>query len=86
MGKPVVAYDLPETRVSADRAALYARPNDVAEFAQCIATLMDSPGLRRQMGDHGRMRIQEHRNWQHSALELVRAYRCLGAGTRKYVG
>ncbi|HEV8191487.1 MAG TPA: glycosyltransferase family 4 protein, partial [Ktedonobacterales bacterium] len=33
MGKPVVAFDLTETRFSAQDAALYARPNLVEEFA-----------------------------------------------------
>ena len=40
MGKPVVAFDLPETRYSAQHAALYATPNRVEEFADHIETLL----------------------------------------------
>ena len=31
---PVVAFDLKETRVSADDAAVYVQPNDVAAYAR----------------------------------------------------
>src|SRR5579884_3283947 len=34
MGKPVVAFDLLETRYSAQEAALYAKPNVVEDFAR----------------------------------------------------
>ena len=35
-GPPVVSFDLLEARVSAGDAALYAEPNDEADFARCI--------------------------------------------------
>ena len=38
---PVVAFDLRETRVSADEAAVYVRPNDVRDYAKAIVDLMD---------------------------------------------
>jgi len=37
---PVVAFDLVETRVSAAEAAVYARPNDVEEFADAVLDLL----------------------------------------------
>jgi glycosyltransferase involved in cell wall biosynthesis len=37
LGKPVVSFDLKETRISAADAAVYATPNDEAEFARAIA-------------------------------------------------
>ena len=46
LGKPIVAFDLPEHRVTAQDAAVYARPNDELDFAQHIATLMDDPARR----------------------------------------
>ena len=33
-GKPIVAFDLKETRFSAGDAAIYVRPNEEAEFAK----------------------------------------------------
>ena len=44
LGKPVVSFDLKETRVSAGDAAVYVEPNDEAEFAKAILQLMDDPG------------------------------------------
>lgn len=40
LGKPTVAFDLVETRVSAQRAALYVRPNDEREFAERVSWLL----------------------------------------------
>jgi glycosyltransferase involved in cell wall biosynthesis len=39
LGKPIVSFDLKETRVSAADAAIYAKPNDEVEFATAIARL-----------------------------------------------
>src|SRR5437667_8823093 len=52
--KPIVTFDLKETRVSAGDAAVYVEPNNEAEFAKAIAYLMDAPELRRRMGCRGR--------------------------------
>src|SRR2546430_13382275 len=38
--KPIVTFDLKETRVSAVDAAIYVEPNDGAEFAKAIGQLM----------------------------------------------
>ena len=43
---PVVAFDLKETRVSADNAATYVPPNDVAAYARAISELLDDPERR----------------------------------------
>ena len=46
VGKPIVAFDLPESRFSAGQAALFAAPNNEQEFAAKLKQLMDSPDLR----------------------------------------
>jgi glycosyltransferase involved in cell wall biosynthesis len=74
MGLPVVAFDLTETRFTAQEAALYATPNQVEEFADQIETLLDDEALRLGMGACGRQRIEEELNWQCSSEQLVRAY------------
>jgi len=73
-GKPIVAFDLPETRVSAGEAALYVPPDDVRGFAAALKRLIDSPQLRETMGRVGRQRVLNHLNWSHSALKLKEAY------------
>lgn len=73
-GKPIVAFDLRETRRSAQGAALYARVNDVKDFAQKIATLIANPELREAMGSIGKQRIQQELAWQYSIPGLLSAY------------
>ena len=50
MGKPIVAYDLKETRYSAQEAAVYVPPNDEVKFAEAIVELMDQPDRRTEWG------------------------------------
>ncbi len=79
---PVVAFDLKETRVSADSAAVYVEPNDVAAYARAIAELLDDPDRRRQMGVQGRQRVVDVLAWGHQAPRYVGAYERLSAGLR----
>ena len=73
-GKPMVAYDLCETRHTAQDAARYARSNDVHDFSEQIVKLMDDPALRRSMGKIGLRRVQQQLAWHHSIPNLLQAY------------
>jgi glycosyltransferase involved in cell wall biosynthesis len=73
-GKAVVAFDLAESRRSAEGAALYARPNDVQDFAKKLAILISNPSLRRSMGQCGPLRVSRQLAWRYSAPELLAAY------------
>ena len=77
LGKPIVSFDLKETRFSAQEAALYATPNDITEYAENIITLMDSPDLREKMGKYGMERIEKHLAWQVVSEKLLDAYKKL---------
>jgi len=77
LGKPLVSFGLKETRVSAGEAALYATPNDEAEFARAVARLMDDEALRKSMGETGRRRVMETLNWGVTSQNLIAAYRRL---------
>src|SRR6266702_883331 len=77
MGKPVVAFDLAETRFSAQDGALYATPNVIEDFANKIEILLDNEELRLEMGALGRKRIEEELNWDHSVKNLLFAYETL---------
>lgn len=74
MGRPVVAFDLPEHRFTAQDAALYAKPNDELDMARQIARLMDNPKLRTQMGQIGRERVESELAWTHQEKHLLEAY------------
>jgi len=73
MSRPIVAYDLTESRISAGAAALYAEPNDPADFARAIDELLNDPDRREAMGRLGRERV-EQLSWKHSTIELLAAY------------
>lgn len=73
-GLPIVQYDLKEGRCSAGDAALYARNNDPAEFANQVLRLLDSESLRKELGSKGRRRIEEELNWDVEKKQLLRAY------------
>ena len=79
MSLPIVAFDLKESRFSANGAAVYARPNDDQDFADAIEALLENPARRDAMGRTGRERVEAHLAWAHSERELLRAYeRVLG--------
>jgi glycosyltransferase involved in cell wall biosynthesis len=77
MGKPIVAFDLAETRYSAQDAALYATPNLVEDFASKIEALLDDKALRLRMGALGRKRNDETLCWEETKKELLSAYEVL---------
>jgi glycosyltransferase involved in cell wall biosynthesis len=74
LGKPVVQFDLTEGRVSAGDASWYARPNDVADLAHKMVSLLDDEQQRIHMGAVGRERVERVLSWQHEAPRLLAAY------------
>jgi glycosyltransferase involved in cell wall biosynthesis len=76
-GRPIVAYDLRETRRSAAEGALYARPNQEQDLADKIQELLEDPERRRCMGAYNRRRFVDVMAWEHNAGELLRAYETL---------
>jgi glycosyltransferase involved in cell wall biosynthesis len=80
MGKPIVAFDLPEHRVSAQDAAVYAPDNDELEFARKIGELMDDPQRRRLMGEIGQKRVSSDLSWEHQEGNLLAAYEAVIGG------
>lgn len=74
MGRPVVGFDLAESRITAGDAAVYATPNDTAEFGDRIVELLDDPERRRVMGEAGKRRVEEALSWSHSKKCLLAAY------------
>ncbi len=72
--KPIVAFDLPEHRFTAEDAALYVQDNNELEFAKAIKLLMGNPELRKTMGESGQQRVMSKLSWQHSAKNLTQAY------------
>jgi glycosyltransferase involved in cell wall biosynthesis len=76
--KPVVAFDLPEHRVTAGDTALYAHPNEEREFADRLAELMDDSDLRERLGAAGQRRVRERLTWERQQQFLLEVYARLG--------
>lgn len=74
LGKPIVAFDLPEHRVTAGDAAVYASPNDEHHFARHLDELMDDPARRQVMGEIGRRRIDAQFSWHKQSQKLLDCY------------
>ena len=72
--RPIVTFDLVESRVSAQDAAVYACPNDVTDLANKIVSLLADEAKRTHMGKVGRERIETMLSWEHSKPHLLAAY------------
>jgi glycosyltransferase involved in cell wall biosynthesis len=83
---PVVAFDLRETRVSAGDAAVYAEPNEVADFARKIVELVDDEERRTAMGRLGRERVERELAWTHQQRGYVAVYDELSGHTSPTAG
>lgn len=77
LGKPIVSFELKETKFSAQKAALYAIPNDIYDYAKKIAKLMDNPMLRSEMGTFGKNRVETQLSWDVVSEDLLQAYKKL---------
>jgi len=77
--KPIVAFELRETKRTAGEAALYAPCGDLPAFAALIAELAADEGLREQLSRRAEGRLPELL-WGRSAELLRRAYASLAAG------
>jgi glycosyltransferase involved in cell wall biosynthesis len=74
MGRPIVSFDLAESRFSAGDAAIYVRNNDEMAFAEAIDALLSDPDRRRRMGELGRNRVKQQFSWEISRRALVQFY------------
>jgi glycosyltransferase involved in cell wall biosynthesis len=74
LGKPIVSFDLRETRASAEDAAAYVPGNDAAALGRAIVALLESPQRRREMGVSGRLRFESALAWEHQSRNLLALY------------
>ncbi len=74
MARPIVSYDLTESRFGAGEAAVFAVPGNHAEFARLVSELLDDPGRRAAMGAAGRARAEAYLAWEHQERSLLAAY------------
>jgi glycosyltransferase involved in cell wall biosynthesis len=73
-GLPIVAFDLRETRFSAQEAAVYASTDSHDDLARSISSLLDDPVRRKDMATAGQQRVREALAWEYSEPHLLAAY------------
>lgn len=79
MRKPVAALNnggTPEV-VEDGVTGLLSDPKDIDQLAQNILTLVQSPALRKQMGENGRKRVEECFSPKQMAENMLRAYQMI---------
>ena len=75
--KPIVAFDLVETRFSADSSAILIPPGDLGGFARAIQKLLDEPALRDELGRKGLQRVSQELTWGKASKNLNDAYKSI---------
>lgn len=75
LGKAIVAYDMPETKVSGGAAIVYASGTSAQDLATAIVALADDPVYRKNLGIAARNRIEDQLSWECQRISLARVYR-----------
>ncbi|MEU0315210.1 glycosyltransferase family 4 protein [Nocardioides sp. NPDC006273] len=71
---PSVSFDLVETRVSAEDAALFVPSGDVAAFTDAVESLLDDPELRVELALRARERAAKVLDWAPQSAAYVQVY------------
>lgn len=77
LGLPVVVSDDPALRrvVEDARSGLVFRQEDPASFAQQVIRLGQDPALQKQLGENGRIAVQNKYNWSLTVQPLLNMYK-----------
>ena len=75
LGKPSVAYDMPETRVTGGDAVVYVAEPSPRALAHAIVALADDPERRARLGADSFRRVKETLSWEQQRESLVSVYR-----------
>jgi glycosyltransferase involved in cell wall biosynthesis len=74
-GKPIVAFDLDETRFTVKDSAILIEPGNITLFAKAIETLINDIPSRERIGQRSQNRIIEKLNWEEASRKLLYLYK-----------
>jgi glycosyltransferase involved in cell wall biosynthesis len=77
LGKPAIAYDMPETHFSGGDAVFYIEDRTPQGLAAAIVRLTDDLALCAELGRRARERIENTLSWEHQQETLLEVYRKL---------
>jgi glycosyltransferase involved in cell wall biosynthesis len=80
LGRPVVAFDLKETRVTGGDAIAFAAAHTPEALADAVEALADDPVRRQHLGTLGRERVESDLGWHVQAKKLLSVYERLFPG------
>ncbi|MBN1462938.1 MAG: glycosyltransferase, partial [Paludibacteraceae bacterium] len=72
--KAIVQFDLKEGKFSAQDASLYAKNDDINDFAEKIEFLLDNEKERNKMGEYGYNRVLKELSWEFESKKLITVY------------
>lgn len=76
-GKPIVGFNLEESRESVGNAAVLVQPGDLYQFAVAIENLIVNPFEQKRLGKEAQNRIIKTLNWTNASKTLIEAYNFL---------
>jgi glycosyltransferase involved in cell wall biosynthesis len=79
--RPVVAFDLKETRVTGGDAITFAEAPTAAALADAVEALAGDTARRRHLGTLGRERVESELGWHVQAKKLLSVYERLFPGS-----
>jgi len=78
----VLASDNPENREAIADCGFTFKAGDVDDLARMLGGLCDSPKLREEYGQKGRLRVKEHYLWDEVVTKIEATYDGLFTGPR----
>ncbi|MBL4656403.1 MAG: glycosyltransferase family 4 protein [Flavobacteriales bacterium] len=72
--KAMVQFKLKEAEYSAQKASLYANFENLEDFADKIAYLLENESIRNEMAEEGHTRFKNHLSWEIEKKKLVEFY------------
>ena len=70
--KPIVQYEMQESKFVAQNAALYVEPDNLEDFSEKILILADNPEKCKKMGNFGNKRLQQYFTWEQAEIEYLK--------------
>jgi glycosyltransferase involved in cell wall biosynthesis len=71
---PIIMSQFPRWQRELKGCALFVNPCLSSDIAEKILTLLDSPGLRKELGDRGRQKFEHEYSWEVESKKLIRLY------------
>ena len=71
---PVITSNLDQLEPVVEGAGYTVPPGDVTEMTESILELLTNPGLRNELGETGRDRVQSDYCWQETVIETLNKY------------